>query len=73
MTIYPSYNVAKTVLEFSISIPRDQLRPGYGDGFLGAPLKIVQPPAPSTTRDRGGHHEPSRIKQLKNSGGQKHV
>jgi hypothetical protein len=26
------------VLEFSTSIPRTQLRPGYGDGFLGAPL-----------------------------------
>jgi hypothetical protein len=30
---YNSYNVAKNVVEFSTSIPRAQLRPGYGAGF----------------------------------------
>ena len=30
---YASYNVAKAVLEFSISIPREKLRPGYGEDF----------------------------------------
>ena len=36
--MYTPYKVANLVLEFSTSIPRTQLRPGYGDGFLGAPL-----------------------------------
>lgn len=40
---YTSYNVAKNVVEFSTSIPRAQLRPGYGAGFLGAPLNMVEP------------------------------
>lgn len=38
---YTPYKVANLVLEFSTSIPRTQLRPGYGDGFLGAPLHVV--------------------------------
>src|SRR5437867_1518140 len=40
---YTSYKVANMVLEFSTSIPRRQLRPSYGDGFLGAPLHTVPP------------------------------
>jgi hypothetical protein len=38
-TCYTSYKVANLPIEFSISIPRAQLRPGYGDGFRGAPLE----------------------------------
>ena len=37
--IYTSYKVANLPIEFSRSIPRAQLRPGYGDGFRGAPLE----------------------------------
>jgi hypothetical protein len=33
-----TYNVAKSVLDYSIKIPRERLRPNYGDGFQGAPL-----------------------------------
>jgi hypothetical protein len=36
---YTSYKVANLPIEFSRSIPRVQLRPGYGDGFRGAPLE----------------------------------
>ena len=36
------YNVAKSSLEFSISIERTKLRPDYGDGFQGAPLQSAQ-------------------------------
>jgi len=38
---YPSYNVAKKVLEFEYQeeIPRHRLRAAYGDGFKGAPLR----------------------------------
>jgi hypothetical protein len=40
---YTSYKVAKNVVEFSTSIPRKQLHPSYGAGFLGAPLTMVKP------------------------------
>jgi hypothetical protein len=36
---YPSPNVAKKMQEFTLMLPREQLRPSYGDGFGGAPLK----------------------------------
>jgi len=40
-TAYPSYNVAKKVVEFEYQeeIPRHRLRAAYGDGFKGAPLR----------------------------------
>ena len=34
----PTNNVAKNVIDFSIAISREQLRPNYGEGFKGAPL-----------------------------------
>src|SRR5262252_2234682 len=37
---YTPYKVANPLLEFSTSIPRTQLRPSYGEGFLGAPLQL---------------------------------
>ncbi len=38
---YASYNVAKKLLEFEFKeeIPRTRLRAGYGQGFLGAPVR----------------------------------
>src|SRR5215475_13053090 len=36
---YTPYKVANILLEFSTSISRTQLRPSYGEGFLGAPLQ----------------------------------
>jgi hypothetical protein len=37
---YTSYRVAKQLpIEFSTTLLRSQLRPNYGDGFLGAPLR----------------------------------
>ena len=41
-TDYFTNNVAKTLLEFSISVPRARLRPNYGEGFRGVPLKITR-------------------------------
>jgi hypothetical protein len=70
---YTSYNVAKNVVEFSISIPREQLRPGYGAGFLGAPLKLVKPDDIPTERERGGRHGTSRTEKDQGAGGQRHV
>jgi hypothetical protein len=40
---YTSYKVANFLVEFSTSILRTQLRPSYGDGFLGAPLQTAPP------------------------------
>ena len=54
---YTPYKVANLVLEFSTSIPRTQLRPGYGDGFLGAPLHggpSREDPTPQAQGDRRG-------------------
>jgi hypothetical protein len=44
---YASYNGAKRVVElqFSTSIPRARLRPGYGVGFQGAPLTCSSSPS----------------------------
>lgn len=57
---YTSYNVAKNIVEFSTSIPREQLRPGYGTGFLGAPLTRMKPGDVTSEREQGGHHGTSR-------------
>src|SRR5439155_16139018 len=53
-TQYTSYKVANFLVEFSTSIPRTQLQPGYGDGFLGAPLQTGRPPESRTSQPRGG-------------------
>ena len=50
---YTSYKVANMLVEFSTSIPRTQLRPGYGDGFLGAPLQMRQALENPTPREQG--------------------
>ena len=36
---YASRNVAKLAFELSVQLSRQQLRPAYGTGFDGAPLK----------------------------------
>ena len=51
---YTSYKVANMLVEFSTSIPRTQLRPGYGDGFLGAPLQTGSLRESPTPREQGG-------------------
>ena len=54
---YTPYKVANLVLEFSTSIPRTQLHPGYGDGFLGAPLHgglSREAPTPQAQGDQRG-------------------
>jgi hypothetical protein len=34
---------AKLPFDLAVTIPRDRLRPQYGDGFLGAPLLLCRP------------------------------
>ena len=70
---YTSYKVANFLVEFSTSIPRTQLRPGYGDGFLGAPLQSVPPRESSSPRMQGGQRGTSRTHRQHNPGGAHHV
>lgn len=70
---YTSYKVAKNVVEFSTSIPRAQLRPGDGAGFLGAPLHMVEPGDLPRERARGGRHGPSRPEHDQGAGTQRPV
>ena len=51
---YTSYKVANFLVEFSTSIPRTQLRPSYGDGFLGAPLQSRRPLQNPAPQEQGG-------------------
>jgi len=70
---YTAYKGANMVREFSTSIPRTQLRPSYGDGFLGAPRQSRQPlenPAPREQGDQRGSSSPPR---QHNSGGAHHL
>jgi len=74
-SIHASYNGAKRVVElqFSTSIPRAQLRPGYGAGFQGAPLACSSPPPhpdplaqeqdcdPSKTAQTPDPHDPANL------------
>ena len=70
---YTSYKVANLPIEFSTSIPRTQLRPGYGDGFLGAPLQRVPPHEHPSPRAQGGQRGTSRTQPQDNPGGAHHV
>jgi hypothetical protein len=62
---HPSYNVAKRLVEFdfSITIPRERLRSGYGAGFQGAPLNCDQPQQHPDPRDSGRQGDEARTKQ----------
>src|SRR5262249_24742637 len=70
---YTSYKVANLPIEFSTSIPRTQLRPGYGDGFLGAPLQCVPPRECPSPRVQGGPRGTSRTHRQHTPGGAPHV
>ena len=67
---YTPNKVAKSLLEFSTSIARNQLRPSYGDGFLGAPIQIglrQQTPTPPAQGDARGSSKPSTSKDAGDS------
>jgi hypothetical protein len=72
-TGYTSYKVANMLVEFSTSIPRTQLRPGYGDGFLGAPLQIRQALKNPTPREQGEQRGSSTTPSQQNPGGAPYV
>src|SRR5215510_1571106 len=70
---YTSYKVANMLVEFSTSIPRTQLRPGYGDGFLGAPLQLRQALENPTPWEQGEQRGSSTTPSQQNPGGAPHI
>ena len=70
---YTSYKVANFLVEYSTSIPRTQLRPSYGDGFLGAPLHTVLPREEPAPGEQGGRRGTSSTHPQHNPGGAHHV
>jgi hypothetical protein len=61
------------LVEFSTSIPRTQLRPSYGDGFLGAPLQLKQTLESPTPREEGDQRGSSSTYPPQHPGGAHHV
>jgi hypothetical protein len=58
------YNVTKNVIDFSIAIPRERLRPNYGSGFGGAPLDASQLNQGRIDQNRGvNRDEPKTAKK----------
>jgi hypothetical protein len=47
-----SNNVAKLPVEYSISMPREPLRPGYGEGCAGAPVTLQAAPRGAGKREK---------------------
>src|SRR5262249_26518298 len=70
---YTPYKVANPLLEFSTSIPRTQLRPSYGEGFLGAPLQLGTRRDPPMPLGQGDDRGPSRTSSPSTSGDSEHV
>src|SRR5215831_5622992 len=70
---YTSYKVANLLVEFSTSIPRTQLRPSYGDGFLGAPLQTGQPLEHPTPQEQGDQRGSSSTHTQQHPGSAPHV
>jgi hypothetical protein len=58
---YASYNLAKLPFELGFRIQRERLKPGYGDGFHGAPL-VVWPASGDRPLGNGGADVPARQK-----------
>src|SRR3954471_16198116 len=59
MVPHPSNNLAKLPFDFSVRVPRTQLRPRYGDGFDGAPLTGRRPRGEGRAGG-GGADDPAR-------------
>ena len=57
--LHPSDNSAKLPFDFSVRVPRTQLRPRYGDGFDGAPLTGRRPRGEGRAGG-GGADDPAR-------------
>jgi hypothetical protein len=54
---YASNNSAKLPIEFSVTLSREGLRPSYGEGFRGAPLRWTGMGMGSASSDGGSRSE----------------
>ncbi len=70
---YFTNNVAKTLLEFSISVPRARLRPNYGEGFQGAPLRNRPADQSTPQPNRAANTDAATPKQQKPEDDQAHL
>jgi hypothetical protein len=70
---YTSNNVTKLALEFSSTIERERLKVRYGEGFGGAPLRLLPAPHRLTTGAGEGSDEQAKEPRSKTSGGDHHV
>jgi hypothetical protein len=70
---YTPNKVANILVEFSTSIPRTQLRPRYGDGFLGAPLPVSTRHDHPRQPGQGDDCDPSRTPSPPTTGDSYHV
>ena len=50
---HPSHNLAKLPFDLSVTVSREQLRPGYGAGFSGAPV-LICPRSGESPSEYGG-------------------
>jgi hypothetical protein len=66
---YSPNNVAKKVIEFLITIPRERLRPKYGDGFRGAPLTSSLPIEKIIGRNQGATQDASGTEEETDAAG----
>jgi len=68
-----SYNIAKRLLEFVVTIPREHLRAGYGQGFRGAPLPSDTEAGRSPQGRPGGHRGTTRTTPKKTPRGPREI
>ncbi len=52
------------MIEFSIGIPREQLRPKYGDGLRGIPLDNSQSNQHLSTNNRGEKKDAATTRKI---------
>jgi hypothetical protein len=57
-TDHASHNLANRVFEFSVTVPRQELHPRYGEGFHGAPVNQGSAKNRVAPRADGGDHDP---------------
>ncbi len=55
----PPNNLAKLPFGLFVRLPRGRLRPGYGEGFLGAPV-VICPRSGESRSGCGGADDPAR-------------
>jgi hypothetical protein len=66
---HASNNLANILRDLAVTIPRERLRPAYGDGFLGAPWRPRTADEDAGGRDREEPDDGSRTAHASDAGG----